>query len=91
MKKVFVCHPYAPVYYLRMPYTVALGRFGEQPHPHIRSVADAIGAVRELGITHVLDVNYFDSGFAWPEAGHGRLEFEGKNVRVYSIEDASVQ
>ena len=91
VKKVFVCHPYAPVYYLRMPYTVALGRFGEQPHPHIRSVADAIGAVHELGITHVLDVNYFDSGFAWPVAGHGRLEFEGKNVRVYSIEGANGQ
>ena len=89
VKKVFVCHPYAPVYYLRMPYTLALGRFGEQPHPHIRSVADAIGAVRELGITHVLDVNYFDSGYAWPEAGHGRLVFEGKNVRIYSIEDAN--
>lgn len=90
-KKVFVCHPYTPVYYLRMPYTVALGRFGEQPHPHIRAVADAIGAIHELGITHVLDVNYFDSGFAWPEAGHGRLEYEGKNVRVYAIEDAGGQ
>ena len=88
VKKVFVCHPYAPVYYLRMPYTLARGRFGEQPRARIRSVADAVGAVPELGITHVLDVNYYDSGFAWPEAEHGRLVFEGKNVRVYSIESA---
>ena len=91
VKKVFVCHPYAPVYYLRMPYTVALGRFGEQPHPHIRSVADATGSIREFSITHVLDVNYFGSGFAWPEAGPGRLVFEGKNVRVYSIEEGKGQ
>ncbi len=88
VKKVFVCHPYAPVYYLRMPYTVAIGRFGEQPHPGIGSVADAVGAIRDLGFTHVLDVNYYDSGFAWPTTGAGRLVYEEKNVRIYSCEDA---
>lgn len=88
VKKVFVCHPYAPVYYLKMPYTVALGRFGERPHADIRSVADASLKIRDLGVTHVLDVNYFQTGFKWPDAAPGRLVFEGKDMRVYSCVDA---
>ncbi len=88
VKKVFVCQPFTPVYYLQKPYTVALGRFGVQPHPGIRSVADAIGGVRSLGVTHVIDVNYFDTGFAWPDTGAGRLLHEAKNVRIYACEDA---
>ena len=91
VKKVFVCQPFTPVYYLQKPYTVALGRFGVQPHPDIRSVADAVGEVRSLGVTHVLDVNYFDAGFAWPGTGAGRLLYEGKNVRIYDCEDADVR
>ena len=88
VKKVFVCQPYTPVYYLRMPYTVAFGRFREQPHPHIRTVADAVSAFHTLGCTHIMDINYYNTGFAWPETGAGRLVFEGKDVRVYSYEDA---
>ena len=83
VKKVFVCQPFTPVFYLQKPYTVARGRFGEQPHPGIRSVREAIGAADTLGITHVLDVNYYDSGFSWPVTGAGRLVFEGVNVRIY--------
>ena len=91
VKKVFVCHPYTTVYYLRKPYTVAIGRLGEQPHADIRSVADAIGAIRDLGVTHVIDLNFFDSGFAWPGTGAGRLVHEEKDVRIYSCEDGNGQ
>ena len=87
VKKVLVCHPYAPVYYLGMPYTVALGRFGAQPHPDIRSLSEAAAKIRELGVTHVLDVSYFQSGFAWPSTAPGHLVFEGKDMRVYSCAD----
>lgn len=87
VKKVFVCHPYSTVYFLQKPYTVAIGRLGEQPHPGIHSVADAVGAIRELGVTHVLDLNYFDGGFSWPTTGAGRLVFEGKDARIYSCGD----
>ena len=83
VRKVFVCEPFTPVFYLQKPYTVARGRFGEQPRPEIHSVKDAIGAVRYLGITHVLDVNYYDAGFTWPTTGAGRLVYEGVNVRIF--------
>ena len=89
VRKVFVCQPFTPVFYLNKPYTVARGRFGEQPHPDIRSVADAVGAVRELGITHVLDVNYYEAGFTWPATGMGRLVFEGTSVRIFECESAT--
>lgn len=91
VKKTFVCHPYTPVYYLEKPYTVAFGRFREQPHPGIKTVADAVPAIQDLGVTHVLDVNYFDSGFSWPATGAGRLVYEGQNVRVYSCIEAAPQ
>ena len=87
VKKVFVCQPYTTVYYLRMPYTVAIGRLGEQAHPGIHSVAEAVGAVRDLGVTHVLDVSYYNSDFLWPREGAGKLIYEEKDVRIYSCAD----
>ncbi|MEO7317907.1 MAG: hypothetical protein ABIZ56_02845 [Chthoniobacteraceae bacterium] len=91
VKKVFFCHPYTTVYYLHKPYTVAIGRLGEQPHAGIRSVADAIGAIRDLGVTHVFDLNFYNSGFAWPTEGAGRLVHEEKDVRIYSCDEKNTR
>jgi hypothetical protein len=88
VKKVLIWNPFTPAYYLRKDYTVARGRFGELPHPGISSVADAVGAIRELGVTHVFDINFYDTGFAWPATGAGRLVHEEKNVRIYAYDDA---
>lgn len=91
VKKVFFCHPYTTVYYLRKPYTVAIGRLGEQPHANIGSVTDAVGAVHDLGVTHVFDLNFYNSGFAWPSTGAGRLVYEEKDVRIYSCEGVNIR
>ena len=45
-------------------------------------------AFHTLGCTHIMDINYYNTGFAWPETGAGRVVFEAKDVRVYSYEDA---
>ena len=68
---------------------MAIGRVGEQPHAGVRSVADAVGAVRDLGVTHVFDLNFYSSGFAWPRTGADRLVYEEKDGRIdaYQAED----
>ena len=90
VKKVFVCQPYTPMYYLQKPYTVAFGRFREQPHANIHTVTDAVHAIHDLRATHVLDVNYYHTGFAWPTAGAGRLVYEEENVRIYLCEEEAM-
>ncbi len=86
VKKVFFCHPFSTAYYLKKPYTVAIGRFGVQPHADIHSVADAVGAIPRLGVTHVFDLNFHGSGFSWPATGAGRLVYEEKDVRIFQCE-----
>lgn len=86
VRKVFVCQPYTTVYFLKKPYTVAIGRLGEQPHASIGSVNDAVASVRELGVTHVFDLSFYNSGFQWPTSGAGRLVYEEKDVRIYACD-----
>jgi hypothetical protein len=82
VQKIFIAHPDVPAYYLQKSYTVRRGRYGEVPHPDINEERDL---PRELGCTHILDVDYYGRGFRIQATESLRLVHSDKNARVYEV------
>ena len=89
VEKVLVCNPGTPTYFLRKNYVMPRGRWGERSMAGVDSVAESVRILPGLGVSHVLDVNSFGGGFAWPESGAGKLVHASGNVRIYEVSGTS--
>lgn len=87
VSQVLVLDPSVPVYYLDKSYLKPFGQWGEQVLPEVRDGAQALGAVRRLKVSHIMDVRSSVSGFQVPESMAGvKLVFQAENQRVYRVQ-----
>jgi hypothetical protein len=96
---VLILEELAPQYYLNKDYVKVRGGYGERPLPGIENTSEALAHLRELRVTHVLDVVAPEwaqhRGFQIDSAPDLRLAFHSNRSRVYEVlarprEDGSV-
>lgn len=84
--KVLVLEPLTPVYYLDKEYLRLTGRFGEEAIPEAGNLPMVLSELRELHISHVLDVKPEGKSFRLPEGQAGlTLVYELPEQRVYAV------
>jgi hypothetical protein len=86
--KVLILDPSVPPYYLDHGYLKPFGTWGERVLPYAASADDVMPYLKELGISHVLDVNSSLGTFQIPRGFPGmQLVLELPSQRVYRITD----
>lgn len=84
VKKVLVLDRSVPPYYCEKEYVKPIGQWGEETLPGIRTTQDALQHLRELHVTHILDVSSGISGFQVQANTRGiELVFTEPNQRIY--------
>jgi hypothetical protein len=86
VRKVLVLEPLVPTYYLEKDYLKPVGRFGEETLPQGSDLGGVLNNLSELGITHILDVQYKGNGFRLPAQRSGLiLVQEREDQRIYRV------
>ena len=86
--KVLILDRSVPPYYLDHSYLKPFGTWGERVLPYATSADDVMPYLRELGISHILDVNSSVGTFQIPPNFPGlQLVLELPSQRVYRITD----
>jgi len=87
VRKVLILDYSVPPYYLDKAYLMPVGRWGERTLPGSLDEMEALAHARELGISHVLDVDSEVSHFRVDSSVSGlTLIFQVRNQRVYQVE-----
>jgi hypothetical protein len=87
VRKVLILDPRVPPYYCDKSYLKPFGSWGEQVVPDVPDVAHVLERLRDLHISHVLDVNSDVSSFRVPANTHGlTLVFERPQQRIYRVD-----
>jgi dolichyl-phosphate-mannose-protein mannosyltransferase len=87
VKKILILDRSVPPYYFRKPYVKPVGQWGELTLPPISNSLEALPNVRELHVTHVLDVVSPVSGFQIDHPGSNfELVFQSKGQRIYRVD-----
>ena len=87
VRKVLILDRSVPPFYCNMPYLKATGQWGEQVLPDATDTNHVLGRVRELEISHVLDVNSEISAFRVPANAPGlTVVFAAPNQRIYRVD-----
>jgi 4-amino-4-deoxy-L-arabinose transferase-like glycosyltransferase len=87
VQRVLILDRSVPPFYCDKPYVKAIGQWGELVLPDATDVSHVLGRVRELGVSHVLDVTSEISGFRVPANTPGlTLVFAAPNQRIYRAE-----
>jgi hypothetical protein len=85
--RVLILDASVPAYYLDKNYVKIRGQWGEQPLANVNDAREAIRQVKELNVSHVLDVKSESSDFQVPTASTGlALVFERPDARIYRVE-----
>src|SRR6267378_2798399 len=89
VRKVLILNPYVPSYYLDKTYIKPFGQWGERTLPGITTSPQALEHLRELNVSHVLDVASAELPFQIVGEKLGlTLVFEARNQRVYQVNSA---
>jgi hypothetical protein len=84
--KLLILDRSVPAYYSDKDYVKPLGQWGEQVFPNVSTPEEILPKLKELHISHVLDVQSTVSGFRVPPDYPGLvLEFERPGQRVYRV------
>jgi hypothetical protein len=87
VRNVLILDPSVPPYYCDKSYVKPIGQWGERTLPESPDLARVLARLRELHVTHVLDVNSPYYPFQLPENPRGmELVFERKNQRIYKVD-----
>jgi hypothetical protein len=87
VRRVLILDPTVPPYYSEKPYVKPEGQWGERSLPGGRDSVEALKHVRELGVSHVMDVQSEVSSFRVPPDTQGlSLVLESKRQRIYRID-----
>jgi len=85
--RLLILDPSVPAYYSDKSYVKIRGQWGEQPIANVSDASDAIRQIKELKVSHVLDVKSDISALQIPKGSTGLLlVFERPNARVYRVE-----
>jgi len=86
-KKILILDRSVPPYYLRKPYVKPVGQWGELTLPQILNSLEALPHVRELHVTHILDVVSPVSGFQIERPpSNFELVFQSTGQRIYRVD-----
>ena len=84
--RVLILDPTVPPYYSDKPYVKSEGQWGERTLPGGLNSDEALNHVRELGVSHVMDVQSEISSFKVAPNTEGlTLVFEAKGQRIYRV------
>jgi hypothetical protein len=87
VRRVLILDPTVPPYYSDKPYVKPEGQWGERPLPGEPDSVEALKHVRELGVSHVMDVQSEISPFkVAPDTPGLYLVWESKGQRIYRID-----
>jgi hypothetical protein len=87
VRRVLILDRSVTPYYLDKDYVQPEGRWGERTLPGAISSLQALGNARELGISHILDVNSELGPFQVDEHSQGlSLVVDSQNQRVYRVD-----
>ena len=86
VKKILILDRSVPPYYSRKPYLKPVGQWGELTLPQILNSLETLPRVRELHVTHVLDVVSPVSGFQIEHPpSNFELVFQSMGQRIYRV------
>jgi hypothetical protein len=87
VRRVLILDWSVPPYYSDKDYIKPVGRWGERTLPEVSTPAEALDRTRELGVSHILDVNSNVAPFQIVEPRTGvTLVFEARNQRIYRVD-----
>jgi hypothetical protein len=87
VQRVLILDRSVPPFYCDKPYVKATGQWGELVLPDATDANHVLGRVRELGVSHVLDVTSELSGFRVPANAPGlTVVFAAPNQKVYRVD-----
>jgi hypothetical protein len=87
VKKILILDRSVPPYYSRKPYLKPVGQWGELTLPQISNSLEALPHVRELHVTHVLEVVSPVSGFQLEHPPSDfKLVFQSTGQRIYRVD-----
>jgi len=87
VKKILILDRSVPPYYSRKPYVKPFGQWGELTLPQISNSLEPLRNVRELHVTHVLDVVSPVSGFQIDHPDSNlELVFQSEGQRIYRVD-----
>jgi hypothetical protein len=87
VRRILILDRSVTPFYLDKDYVKPVGQWGERTLPGAMTALDALENVRELGISHVLDVNSEVSPFQITEHNKGlTLVVDSQNQRVYRVD-----
>jgi len=86
VKRLLILDKSVPAYYSDKDYVKPFGQWGEQVYPDVKTVAEILPRLHELGITHVLDVESTLANYQIAPGMPGlELVFEQAGQRVYRV------
>jgi hypothetical protein len=86
VRRILILDPTVPPYYSDKPYVKSIGQWGERPLQGALDSDQAWKHVRELGVSHVMDVQSEVSSFQVAPNTEGlTLVFEAKGQRIYRV------
>ena len=86
VKRVLILDRSVPPYYSNKDYVKPLGQWGELVYPDVKSAADILPRLVQLGTTHVFDVKSTIADYQVPANYPGlELVFEVPGQRVYKV------
>ena len=85
--EVLIIDPSVPPYYCDKNYLKPFGQWGERMFPDAPDLSRVLAKLRDLHVTHVLDVNSPYNHFQLAEHTNGlQLVFSGANQRIYRVD-----
>lgn len=89
VRRVLILDRSVPPYYLDRSYVKPFGQWGEQTVPAAGTSAEVLARLKELGITHILDVNSSVGPFQVPQDFAGLTAVLNlPDQRIYRVETA---
>jgi hypothetical protein len=86
VRQVLILDPTVPPYYSDKPYVKPVGQWGERTLPGAPNSTEALKHLRELGVSHVMDVQSELASFQVAPGTPGlALVFESKAQRIYRV------
>ena len=86
VKRLLILDRSVPAYYSDKEYVKPFGQWGELVYPEIKTTAELLPRLRELGVTHVMDVESTIAPYQVPAGYPGlQLVFEVPGQRVYRV------
>ncbi len=87
VQQVLILDPSVPSYYLNKRYLKPFGQWGERTLPGASNLSGVLARIRDLHVSHVLDVDSGYFSFQVPQQTSGlSLVFERADQRIYRVD-----